>query len=704
MIRRKLLVLLALASLPASAGPIVYILNTDPNSGTLNFGTIDLATGAFHQIGTPYDPPDGGGLTAGPNGSLLSISFAGRLNSINPATGALSFIGPTGLGDCTLTTSPCGPNSANVLGYSGGSVYATDFAQNLYSVSPTTGHATLIGSTGIPALPFIPLSNNPDGSFNFYDENLFSAGGNLYANFDAGTFNPGTSVMTTVIPDALYRIDPSTGYATLIAATDFGLSAIVGINGTAYAFSGPSSQILTLNLTNGHTTFVSDVDPSVGIVVGAVATPEPATVVLSGLGAAALFFLKRRRRGNGAILPAIIFVLAGIPVAFGQTPSFTPIDYPGATLTDAFGINTRGDVVGNYNNADKSDHGFLLSAGLYTSIDFPGATATEAFTISPRGDIGGIYTLGGVTHGFVLSGTKFTTIDFPGATATEVGAINFRGDILGDYTLAGARHGYLLIGGQFTTIDFPGAANTAPVAFNPQGDVVGGYNVGGVFHGFLYSEGEYTAVDVPRSTRTGANGINARGDISGRYVADGVSHGFLLIGGQVSTIDIPGATFTAVDSMNQRGDLVGRYTTGGVRHGYLLVGFQPGCIVSVPRIFTVTGGAAITHSGDFSLVTTDKPAAAGEALSVFATGFGPTSPSVAPGQPFPVNPLAVVVSPVEVRVNGKPADVLAAVGFPGAVEAYQVNFRVPADTAKGPAAIQISAGSLVAPQVTIPVQ
>ena len=67
------------------------------------------------------------------------------------------------------------------------------------------------------------------------------------------------------------------------------------------------------------------------------------------------------------------------------------------------------------------------------------------------------------------------------------------------------------------------------------------------------------------------------------------------------------------------------------------------------------------------------------------------NPGVDPGQPFPSNPLAIVNSPVEVTVNGKAAGVLAAVGFPGAVDGYQVNFRVPPDTANGPASIQVSA-------------
>jgi hypothetical protein len=45
-----------------------------------------------------------------------------------------------------------------------------------------------------------------------------------------------------------------------------------------------------------------------------------------------------------------------------------------------------------------------------------------------------------------------------------------------------------------------------------------------------------------------------------------------------------------------------------------------------------------------------------------------------------------------------------AVGYPGAVDGYRVNFRVPADTAKGPASIQVSAAWISGAPVSIPVQ
>ena len=126
--------------------------------------------------------------------------------------------------------------------------------------------------------------------------------------------------------------------------------------------------------------------------------------------------------------------------------------------------------------------------------------------------------------------------------------------------------------------------------------------------------------------------------------------------------------------------------------------------MEVPQIVSAFGFPAVTHSDDSSFVTLGKPAEPGEVLSLLVTGLGPTKPGVNPGQPFPSSPPAVVNSPVDVRVNGESAEVIGAVGFPGAADGYQVNFRVPSDVAKGPATIQISAAWISGPGVSFAVQ
>jgi uncharacterized protein (TIGR03437 family) len=142
-----------------------------------------------------------------------------------------------------------------------------------------------------------------------------------------------------------------------------------------------------------------------------------------------------------------------------------------------------------------------------------------------------------------------------------------------------------------------------------------------------------------------------------------------------------------------------RRTIGGAQRSYVLH-LLP---MTVPQIVITANGPAIAHSSDFSLVTASKPAAAGEILSLIATGLGPTVPGVDPGQPLPSSP-AAVNSPVEVMVNGTSADILGAVGYPGAVDGYQVNFRVPPDTTKGAASVQVTAAWISGTPVRIMVQ
>jgi uncharacterized protein (TIGR03437 family) len=55
-------------------------------------------------------------------------------------------------------------------------------------------------------------------------------------------------------------------------------------------------------------------------------------------------------------------------------------------------------------------------------------------------------------------------------------------------------------------------------------------------------------------------------------------------------------------------------------------------------------------------------------------------------------------------VNVQPAEVLGAVGYPGAVNGYQVNFRVPPTTAPGIATVQVSAAWITGAAVKIQIQ
>ena len=123
-----------------------------------------------------------------------------------------------------------------------------------------------------------------------------------------------------------------------------------------------------------------------------------------------------------------------------------------------------------------------------------------------------------------------------------------------------------------------------------------------------------------------------------------------------------------------------------------------------PEVVMIASGPAVVHAADFSLVTEAKPAKSGELLTLFASGLGPTRPGVDPGSPFTANPLQIVNSPVGLTVNGQPAEVLYAGGYSGAVDRYQVNFRVPDETKTGMASLQLTSAWIAGASVNIPIQ
>ena len=124
---------------------------------------------------------------------------------------------------------------------------------------------------------------------------------------------------------------------------------------------------------------------------------------------------------------------------------------------------------------------------------------------------------------------------------------------------------------------------------------------------------------------------------------------------------------------------------------------------SLPQISATASGPAVYHA-DFSPVTAAQPAKAGEVLIVKATGLGPTIPGIDPGQAFPLDASQEVNAPIEVSVNGKPAEVVNKIGWPGLVDTYRIDFRVPDGIAAGPAGVQLTAAWIAGSPVNMPIQ
>ena len=166
----------------------------------------------------------------------------------------------------------------------------------------------------------------------------------------------------------------------------------------------------------------------------------------------------------------------------GQYIPLAPETILGANFSEAFKINDRGDVVGEYLDDIGFAHGFLLHKGMLTTLDFPGASDTYAFGINASGTVVGYWDLldsnGNLlaTHGFTWKGGTFTQFDFAGATDTTVFGINASGDLVGGWDTSitsTTSHGFVCAKGQIESFDFTfsGALITQPYYINANGKI-----------------------------------------------------------------------------------------------------------------------------------------------------------------------------------------------------------------------------------------
>ena len=118
---------------------------------------------------------------------------------------------------------------------------------------------------------------------------------------------------------------------------------------------------------------------------------------------------------------AVVAVAAG---AAGASARALPAGRAGAAgppadtvPTGAFDINAHGVIVGtSFPGAGASGEGFVLAHGVFTTLNVPGSAhhATAAKGINTAGDVVGDYLdTRGIMHGYLLHDGAYTTINVP---------------------------------------------------------------------------------------------------------------------------------------------------------------------------------------------------------------------------------------------------------------------------------------------------
>jgi hypothetical protein len=218
----------------------------------------------------------------------------------------------------------------------------------------------------------------------------------------------------------------------------------------------------------------------------------------------------------GLILVVPLLALAVASYAVFDYAGPLPPGAPSTTITEFFGINNAGLIVGGFcADGDKSStcappgfspsHGFVFDgAATFLKIDFPNAWETETTGVNDLGRIVGLYDPkkpkpinADLGKGFYcqyssVSGcTSFHTVTYPGAKSTDLQGINIHGDIVGLYAKKAippfSDFGFLLDSsiGRFCSVNIGKpyvngyvlhGTDTNTLAINNDGDVVGSYD------------------------------------------------------------------------------------------------------------------------------------------------------------------------------------------------------------------------------------
>lgn len=307
---------------------------------------------------------------------------------------------------------------------------------------------------------------------------------------------------------------------------------------------------------------------------------------------------------GGLFLSCVACVPLSSGEATAQPFTFLSLDYPGAVSTALYGMNSRGDMVGTYENPANFFHGFVYKNGTFTSIDGPGAAFTEIRGINDEGDIVGTFiTLdavlanapgGGFQGLFQKNGGALTVVNLSGHLNTILQRIKSNGLIYGCYHDEGSdntpqetMHGIIthadnLSQGSFdampdgTTMNVGGDANASRYT--------------GMWYDFTMSRhrayiidnGQRSDFDVPGSNLTTAWDMNASGNVVGVWgnqdghpdpeaTSVGDYHGFLRDRqGNFTAIQYPASIDTKAFGISNRGYIVGSYRDGGGNgHGFI---------------------------------------------------------------------------------------------------------------------------------------
>lgn len=194
----------------------------------------------------------------------------------------------------------------------------------------------------------------------------------------------------------------------------------------------------------------------------------------------------------------------------------------GGIRSVAFGINRRGQVVGESAIATGRSRAFLWSGGTMRNLGTLGGNFARAFGISDGGKVvGSAATSSGEHHAFLWSAGVMRDLGTLGGVFSEANAINSAGQVVGISSTAAStggvlvNHAFLWQSGVMRDLGTLGGDYSHAFGINALGQVVGESSTAdGRIHAFLWSNGVMTDLG-PTGGKSQAFAINRSGRVGG---------------------------------------------------------------------------------------------------------------------------------------------------------------------------------------------
>jgi probable HAF family extracellular repeat protein len=318
------------------------------------------------------------------------------------------------------------------------------------------------------------------------------------------------------------------------------------------------------------------------------------------------------------------FLLLACGNASAVEYAFKDLGTLGGNMSQAFGVNNTGQVVGSSNiSLNGTQLATLWSGNGATTLTLSGTTDSAANAINNRGQIVGQAAFGGsAQHAALWNGTAVTDLGTLGGSSSTALAINDAGQVVGVSVISGNQgygHATLWNGSLPTDLGTLGGNLSQAYGINNTGQVAGwATGADGLPHATLWTGGVATDLGTLGGSDSQAYAINNAGQVVGlsRLPQSGFVHATIWNGTTATDLGALGDSDSVARAINSAGEIVGwSFITGQGNHATLWNGTSAIDLNSALDSITKSEGWVLTFANginDNGWITGTAQNAAGE--------------------------------------------------------------------------------------------